>query len=170
MASLEAAEDLLTKRSQASASPMIQTLIKSLGSAIVYPDSGNLDTNRKLWDAYAAGWSQEERCDQQQKKRPLTPRPYLFNPACLLPAERSWVQSMARSSSSTNSNSNSNNSNSASAHQLECVGDEWSPKDHVTEVIADFIKVHHALRNTQVLGGALPYALHHLLLSLCSHM
>ena len=35
---------------------MVANLVQSLGSALVYPDAGNFETNRKLWDNYAAEW------------------------------------------------------------------------------------------------------------------
>ncbi|CAM9695044.1 unnamed protein product, partial [Phaeothamnion confervicola] len=47
----------------------VADLIKSLGASLVYPDSGNFETNRKassyglclylLWDAYAGEWDPE---------------------------------------------------------------------------------------------------------------
>lgn len=40
---------------------MVANLVQSLGSALVYPDSGNFDTNRKLWDNYAAEWEPNAR-------------------------------------------------------------------------------------------------------------
>lgn len=41
---------------------MVANLVQSLGSALVYPDAGNFDTNRKLWDNYAAEWEPSARC------------------------------------------------------------------------------------------------------------
>lgn len=35
---------------------MVINLVQNLGSALVYPDPGNLETNRKLWDNYASEW------------------------------------------------------------------------------------------------------------------
>ena len=43
---METVEDLLAEQSQANSSGHVQALLKSLGSAVVYPDAGNLDTNR----------------------------------------------------------------------------------------------------------------------------
>lgn len=40
---------------------MVANLVRSLGSALVYPDAGNFDTNRKLWDNYAAEWEPNAR-------------------------------------------------------------------------------------------------------------
>lgn len=40
---------------------MVANLVQSLGSALVYPDAGNLETNRKLWDNYAAEWEPSAR-------------------------------------------------------------------------------------------------------------
>lgn len=40
---------------------MVSNLVQSLGSALVYPDAGNFDTNRKLWDNYAAEWEPDAR-------------------------------------------------------------------------------------------------------------
>lgn len=47
--------DVLTEKSR-QGNEMVANLVKSLGSALVYPDAGNLETNRKLWDNYAAEW------------------------------------------------------------------------------------------------------------------
>lgn len=40
---------------------MVSNLVQNLGSALVYPDAGNFDTNRKLWDNYAAEWEPDAR-------------------------------------------------------------------------------------------------------------
>lgn len=40
---------------------MVLKVVESLGSALVYPDSDNVSTNRKLWDSYAKEWGPEER-------------------------------------------------------------------------------------------------------------
>ncbi|CAM9751580.1 unnamed protein product [Choristocarpus tenellus] len=40
---------------------MVAQLVKSLGSALVYADPGNFETNRKLWNNYAAEWDPEAR-------------------------------------------------------------------------------------------------------------
>lgn len=43
---------------EASANPMMQ-IAKSMQTAVVVPAEPNVDTNRKLWDAYASEWSAE---------------------------------------------------------------------------------------------------------------
>lgn len=53
--------DALTEKSKAG-NEMVANLVQSLGSALVYPDAGNFDTNRKLWDNYAAEWEPNARC------------------------------------------------------------------------------------------------------------
>lgn len=53
--------DTLTEKSKAG-NEMVANLVQSLGSALVYPDAGNFDTNRKLWDNYAAEWEPNARC------------------------------------------------------------------------------------------------------------
>ncbi|KAG5184383.1 methyltransferase type 12 [Tribonema minus] len=126
---MEQAEEQLAERAQASASPMIANLIKSLGQAIVYyPDAGNLDTNRKLWDAYASEWSQDA----------------------------SWVQDMARGSrpgdggpSATAAGAEPGSAGAASDREggasaaagiaLERVGEEWSTSDELMQVVREFI-------------------------------
>lgn len=50
----------LTEKSKAG-NEMVANLVQSLGSALVYPDAGNFDTNRKLWDNYAAEWEPNAR-------------------------------------------------------------------------------------------------------------
>ncbi len=52
--------DALTEKSKAG-NEMVANLVHSLGSALVYPDAGNFDTNRKLWDNYAAEWEPNAR-------------------------------------------------------------------------------------------------------------
>lgn len=51
----------LTEKSKAG-NEMVANLVQSLGSALVYPDAGNFETNRKLWDNYAAEWEPNARC------------------------------------------------------------------------------------------------------------
>jgi 2-polyprenyl-3-methyl-5-hydroxy-6-metoxy-1,4-benzoquinol methylase len=44
---------------------MVINLIQQLGSAVVYPDTTNAGTNKKLWDLYAKEWSPESDWVQQ---------------------------------------------------------------------------------------------------------
>lgn len=44
---------------------MVLKVVQSLGSALVYPDSDNIDTNRKLWDCYAREWGPDEKWVQK---------------------------------------------------------------------------------------------------------
>eukprot|EP00968_Pinguiococcus_pyrenoidosus_P011498 scaffold926_cov248-Pinguiococcus_pyrenoidosus.AAC.11 len=69
---MDAREDALTQKSQdgmemSSVHDAVRSLYlshglanarcsRSLGSALVYPDAGNFETNRKLWELYAAEW------------------------------------------------------------------------------------------------------------------
>ncbi|CAM9507307.1 unnamed protein product [Discosporangium mesarthrocarpum] len=48
-------EVMLAAKSQ-QGNEMVSQLVKTLGSALVYADVGNFETNRKLWDNYAAEW------------------------------------------------------------------------------------------------------------------
>ncbi|CAM9669585.1 unnamed protein product [Chrysoparadoxa australica] len=66
---------------------------------MVYPDAGNFETNRKLWDIYAQEWS----------------------------VGTDWVQSMAAGSAK------------GEAMALHLVGDEWSPRADLMEVVEQFI-------------------------------
>eukprot|EP00940_MAST-03C_sp_MAST-3C-sp2_P002669 g2669.t1 len=58
-------EQHLQKLSKSKASPMVQTLLSQLQEAVVYTDSGNVATNRKLWDNYAREWSPNTEWVQQ---------------------------------------------------------------------------------------------------------
>ena len=49
-------EAVLHEKSKQS-NQMVLNLIQQLGSAMVYPDCSNPETNRKLWDLYAKEWS-----------------------------------------------------------------------------------------------------------------
>ena len=44
---------------------MVLNLIQQLGSAMVYPDCTNVETNRKLWDLYAQEWDPQVQWVQQ---------------------------------------------------------------------------------------------------------
>lgn len=35
---------------------MVQQMVQSLSSALIYPEAGNVATNEKLWDVYASEW------------------------------------------------------------------------------------------------------------------
>eukprot|EP00820_Chromera_velia_P009684 Cvel_21353.t1-p1 / transcript=Cvel_21353.t1 / gene=Cvel_21353 / organism=Chromera_velia_CCMP2878 / gene_product=hypothetical protein / transcript_product=hypothetical protein / location=Cvel_scaffold1995:312-1470(-) / protein_length=75 / sequence_SO=supercontig / SO=protein_coding / is_pseudo=false len=43
------------KKSEDKSSAVLD-LVRSLGSALVYPESTNIETNRKLWNQYAKQW------------------------------------------------------------------------------------------------------------------
>ncbi len=43
----------------AQASNSLIQLVQSLSEAVVYADSSNVDTNRKLWNEYAKEWHPE---------------------------------------------------------------------------------------------------------------
>jgi len=36
---------------------MVQQMVQSLSGALIYPEAGNVATNEKLWDVYAAEWA-----------------------------------------------------------------------------------------------------------------
>ena len=38
---------------------MVQQMVQSLSSALIYPEAGNVATNEKLWDVYASEWGKE---------------------------------------------------------------------------------------------------------------
>ena len=38
---------------------MVQQMVQSLSSALIYPEAGNVATNEKLWDVYASEWGAE---------------------------------------------------------------------------------------------------------------
>lgn len=63
---MENVEDDFVKKS-ADGALMVTNLIQSLGSSLVYPDAGNFETNRKLWNMYASEWDPEK----VQHSRPL---------------------------------------------------------------------------------------------------
>ena len=57
-ASADDFETHLQKLSKASVTPTVQMLLSKLQETVVYvPGSGNVETNRKLWDRYAKEWS-----------------------------------------------------------------------------------------------------------------
>ena len=57
---MEKVEELLQKQTAAATSPAITSLIQSLSSALVYNDPGNVETNRRLWNAYCSDWSPDK--------------------------------------------------------------------------------------------------------------
>ncbi|CBN73823.1 methyltransferase type 12 [Ectocarpus siliculosus] len=65
--------DTLTEKSKAG-NEMVSNLVQSLGSALVYPDAGNFDTNRKLWDNYAAEWEPDASWVQKMAQGSKTER------------------------------------------------------------------------------------------------
>ena len=73
-------EAVLHEKSKQS-NQMVMNLIQQLGSAMVYPDCSNPETNRKLWDLYAKEWSPSIDWVQQMSSH--------------LPAENDDVQGIA---------------------------------------------------------------------------
>jgi len=95
---MDSVEKHLHAKSESSAPTSITSLISSLSTSLVYTDPGNVETNKKLWNAYAEDWQ----------------------------PDRDWVETMAGHVDIDTS-------------ELECLGDEWSKKEHLQAVIDDFI-------------------------------
>ena len=56
---MDKVEDILAKQT-ASSSPTVSSLIASLSSSLVYSDPGNVETNRRLWNAYSEDWNPDK--------------------------------------------------------------------------------------------------------------
>eukprot|EP00743_Colponemidia_sp_Colp-15_P009231 GILK01010079.1.p1 GENE.GILK01010079.1~~GILK01010079.1.p1 ORF type:complete len:284 (-),score=41.78 GILK01010079.1:85-936(-) len=95
-------ESELQKESGRGDTDIVKQVVRSLSSALVYPDAGNIETNRKLWDNYAKNWS------------PQTP----------------WVKNMV---------SHLPLSEDEKESHLHTVGDEWSDKQSLQQVVEEFI-------------------------------
>lgn len=65
--------DALSEKSK-QGNAMVANLVQSLGSALVYPDAGKIETNRKLWDNYAAEWEPDASWVQKMAQGSKTER------------------------------------------------------------------------------------------------
>lgn len=53
---MQDAEELFCKKANSSANPLVSQLLSQLDQAVVYSVSGNIITNKKLWDNYSIEW------------------------------------------------------------------------------------------------------------------
>ena len=51
----------------------VLALMQALQPAVVYTNESNVDTNRKLWDAYAQEWTPDEEWVRREAKRAGVP-------------------------------------------------------------------------------------------------
>jgi len=56
---MDSVERHLLDKSENSTNSSLTSLITSLSTSLVYTDVGNVETNKKLWNAYSADWSAE---------------------------------------------------------------------------------------------------------------
>lgn len=56
---MQAEQEEYLRKQAGKGQEMMQQMVQSLSSALIYPEAGNVATNEKLWDVYAAEWGTE---------------------------------------------------------------------------------------------------------------
>ena len=95
-------------------SESVRSVVSPLSSALVNVDSGNVETNRNLWDRYAEGWGPEVE----------------------------WVKAMRGDLDKVSATDERSGGAKDGERALECVGDEWSDTASLSEVMEEFVFPH----------------------------
>lgn len=109
MQSALTALDAASSRSDQSES--VRAVVSTLSAALTTADSGNVATNRKLWDRYADAWGPDVE----------------------------WVVAMRGQLEEVGPTSERGDGGGESAPSTRCVGDEWSDTQSLAEVMEEFV-------------------------------
>jgi SAM-dependent methyltransferase len=140
------------------ANPMVQQLLKALGEAVVYSPDSNIVTNRKLWDNYALEWDPRAPWVHQMASH-LPPEPPNSSGAgggsgggsgdaggggggvggAAGAAGAAVGAGDAGPASSPTCRASAGGEAPEHLRLLQHVGDEWSSRAHLQEVVQSFI-------------------------------